>query len=32
MSQLEERFSQPELGGANFFLRRLETEKFQENG
>jgi hypothetical protein len=32
MSQLAERFSQPEMGGANFFLRRLEAERFQENG
>jgi len=32
MSQLGERFSQPEMGGANFFLRRLETERFQEHG
>ena len=32
MSQLVERFSQPEMGGANFFLRRLEAERFQEYG
>jgi hypothetical protein len=33
MSQLEERFSQPEYWEELiFFLRRLETERFQENG
>ena len=32
MSQLAERFSQPEMVGANFFLRRLEAERFQEYG
>jgi|GEM_PF-1424069 len=32
MSQLVERFSQPEMGGANFFLRRLEAERLQEYG
>ena len=32
MSQLEERFSQPEMGGAHFFLRRLEAERLQEYG
>ena len=32
MSQLVERFSQPEMGGANFFLRRLEAERIQEDG
>jgi len=32
MSQLAERFSQPEMGGANFFLRRLEAERLQEYG
>jgi len=30
MSQLVERFSQPEMGGANCFLRRLESERLQE--
>jgi hypothetical protein len=32
MSQLVESFSQPEMGGANCFLRRLESERFQEYG
>ena len=32
MSQLAERFSQPEMGGANCFLRRLEAERLQEYG
>jgi hypothetical protein len=32
MSQLVERFSQPEMGGANCFLRRLEAERLQEYG
>ncbi len=32
MSQLAERFSQPEMGGAGHILHRLETERFQENG
>ena len=32
MSQLVERSSQPEMGGANFFLRRLEVKRFQEYG
>ena len=32
MSQLVERSSQPEMGGANFFLRRLEAERLQEYG
>jgi len=32
MSQVVERFSQPEMGGANFLLRRLEAERFQEYG
>jgi len=32
MSQLVERLSQPEMGGAHFFQRRLEAERFQEYG
>ena len=32
MSQLVESFSQPEMGGANCFLRRLESERLQEYG
>jgi hypothetical protein len=32
MSQFAERFSQPEMGGANFFLCRLEAERLQEYG
>ena len=32
MSQVVERFSQPEMRGANFLLRRLEAERFQEYG
>ncbi len=32
MSQLVESYSQPEMGGANCFLRRLESERLQEYG
>jgi len=32
MSQLVERLSQPEMGGAHFFQRRLEAERCQEYG
>jgi hypothetical protein len=32
MSQLVERFSQPEMGGAHFIQRRLEAERLQEYG